>query len=271
MIRGLTTNPALQADLARNEAGVQRCWCNCRWDWSWLARALAKAFGGRKIAPTDIDLVLGAGLHHLFCERKHQGQELPTGQRLLYHAVSLQPDCSVAVVCGPRLSVVDFQSCIAGQWLDFQPIDSDGFVRWVLDWAEVAAGLRFALDAHVGPELCPCECHEDWSWLFSQLTGVHVLPFGIEFVLERFGHILALQPRKPGERIWLPERTILQGLSQKPGFVTGILRGQPSCPEVIELCLQGQWQEEQAIDRAEFAELVCRWFRSPSLPLWRPR
>lgn len=113
----------------------------------------------------------------------------------------------------------------------------------------------------VGRQLCPCQCHWDWSWLCFDPPKIAVSD--VDFIVERRGHFLyietkGIRPDGEHERLDTGQRILIEQLSYLPRFTVLLVYGHGE-PEFVQRVIRGQIGEPIETDKTRFQAYVERW------------
>ena len=112
-----------------------------------------------------------------------------------------------------------------------------------------------------GAQRCSCQCHWDLSWL--RFGPGKISPSDVDglFVVERNGHFLYLETKRPDEILSDGQKILLLKLSYVPRFTVLLIRGPHSYPQTVTIIKNGGWAEPEETDRDKFQLRVDAWYK----------
>lgn len=112
-----------------------------------------------------------------------------------------------------------------------------------------------------GKQLCPCQCHWDFSWLRFGDSKISAGDVDGLFVVERRGHFLYWETKNPDEGLAAGQRILLEQLSLVSVFTVLLVRGK-GYPETLQRVRHGKFGDAQETSREDFQRRVDAWYEA---------
>lgn len=104
--------------------------------------------------------------------------------------------------------------------------------------------------------------HWEWSWLVGCFGDTLITPTDIDGAVERNGHFLLIETKRPGESIPVGQRIALERLCDTLGRrgVLLVMWGEKDDPTELQLRWNGRWLPKERCDMFSARERIHRWF-----------
>jgi hypothetical protein len=101
----------------------------------------------------------------------------------------------------------------------------------------------------------------DWGILKGCFGDTKIEPTDIDGIVERNGHFLVLETKKPGNPLVQGQRIMFNRLLELKMFTVLIIWGHPGCPEKMLIMYPPPYPaKEIECDRDMLRQVVSRWF-----------
>ena len=100
----------------------------------------------------------------------------------------------------------------------------------------------------------------DWACLDECFGETRISPMDGDGCIERHGHVLFIETKRPGVQLPKGQQITLDALSRKPGVTVLIVWGEPGAPERIRVMGNKGQREWEPAGMTILRDIVSKWF-----------